>query len=159
MRNRLRNRANIMGRLGSDPDVKTTDSGLAVAKFSVATSEFYTKNGEKVEEVQWHNVVAWRQAAMLVQKFLKKGSEVAIEGKLVYRSWETDSGDKRYATDIVVDEIAFIGGKPQGQEAGEGNEDDEPPFDAEGANVNDAKGAKKTTDTKGAKRTGTKSGK
>lgn len=143
MRNRLRNRANIMGRLGNDPEVKITDGGIAVARFSVATSEFYLKNGEKVEDTQWHNVVAWRQTAILVQKFLKKGSEVAIEGKMVNRSRETDSGEKkRYATDIVVDEIAFIGSKPEEQEEVE--------------ETSSTKGAK---ETKGAKSAGAKSGK
>lgn len=108
----LRNSVQLIGRLGKDPEVKTLDNGNTVATFSIATSDYY-KNaaGEKVEDTQWHNVVAWGKKAELVSSYLKKGNEVAIEGKLIHRNYETNNGEKRYVTEINMNEMVMFGGK------------------------------------------------
>jgi len=108
----LRNSVQLIGRLGKDPEVKTLDNGNMVATFSMATSDYYKNaEGEKVEDTQWHNVVAWGKKAELVSDYLKKGNEVAVEGKLIHRSYETSNGDKRYITEINMNEMVMFGGK------------------------------------------------
>jgi len=110
--NALRNRLKLIGHLGNDPEIKTFDSGKIKAKFSMATSEFYKKeNGEKVTETQWHNIVAWNGTAKIVEKLLKKGNEVAIEGKLTSRSWDDEDGNKKYITEIVANEVLLFKSK------------------------------------------------
>ena len=95
-----------------NPEVKTLDSGRKFAKFSLATNDSYmNSNGDKVEETEWHNVVAWNKTAELVGSFLEKGKEVALEGKLTTRSWDDEKGQKRYITEIVCNEILFLGKK------------------------------------------------
>jgi single-strand DNA-binding protein len=112
--NALRNSVQLMGNLGRAPEVKTLSSGKILANFSVATSEYYTnKDGEKVQETQWHNVVAWGKTAEIAQKLLDKGSEVAIRGKLVYKSYEDKAGNKRIAAEIVADEIQMLNRKKE----------------------------------------------
>jgi single-strand DNA-binding protein len=108
----LRNSVQLIGRLGQDPEVKTLESGKALATFSIATKDNY-KNalGEKVEDTQWHNIVAWGRQAEIAGDYLKKGEEVAIEGKLIHRSYETITGEKRYVTEINMNELLMIGGK------------------------------------------------
>jgi len=111
MRN-LRNSVQLIGRLGKDPEVKTLSNGSMVANFSLATSDYYkNEKGEKVEDTQWHNIVAWGKKAELVSDYLKKGNEVAIEGKLIHKSYETSNGDKRYVTEINMNEMVMFGGK------------------------------------------------
>ncbi len=108
----LKNSVQLIGRLGKDPEVKTLTSGKSLATFTMATSDsYYNGDGEKVEDTQWHNVVAWGQKAEVVSKYLNKGKEVAIEGKLIHRSYETSAGDKRYITEINMNELLMIGGK------------------------------------------------
>ncbi len=108
----LRNSVQLIGRLGKDPEVKTLDNGNTVATFSMATSDYYKNaQGEKVEDTQWHNIVAWGKKAELVSEYLKKGNEVAIEGKLIHRNYETSNGDKRYVTEINMNEMVMFGGK------------------------------------------------
>jgi single-strand DNA-binding protein len=108
--NKLRNSVQLIGRLGMDPDVKTLESGTKFAKFSLATNDNFTNaNGEKVEETEWHNVIAWNKTAELVEAYLKKGKEVALQGKLSTRSWEDESGNKKYMTEIVCNEILMLG--------------------------------------------------
>jgi single-strand DNA-binding protein len=110
--NNLRNSVRLIGRLGQNPDVKKLNSGKAMAKCSIATSEVYRNDaGEKVEETQWHNVIAWGKQAELIEKYLKKGNEIAIEGKLSSRSYTDKEGNKRYTTEIVVNELLMLGGK------------------------------------------------
>lgn len=110
--NNLRNSVRLIGRLGQNPDVKKLNSGKAMAKCSIATSEVYRNDaGEKVEETQWHNVIAWGKQAELIEKYLKKGNEIAIEGKLSSRSYTDKEGIKRYTTEIVVNELLMLGGK------------------------------------------------
>ena len=91
----LRNNVHLIGRLGKDPDVKTLESGKKVANFTIATSENYkNEKGEKVQDTQWHNLVIWDKLADVAGQYLKKGSEIAVAGKLVYRNYETAAGEK-----------------------------------------------------------------
>lgn len=103
----------IMGRLGNDPEFKQLASGSAVTTFNVATSEVWTdKQGQRQEKTEWHKVVAWAKLAEVAAKYLAKGSEVHVQGKLATRSWEDkDTGTKRYATEIVASQIQFVGSK------------------------------------------------
>jgi len=113
------NKVIIMGRLGQDPELQQTASGVAVCKMSIATSEVYTdKNGTKTETTEWHNVVVWQKQAENCAKYLSKGRMVYVEGKLQTRSWDDkQTGQKRYATDIVAQTVQFIdGGKPAQQQ-------------------------------------------
>ena len=103
----MTNKAILIGRVGKDPDVRTVGESK-VANFSVATSEKYKdKNGERQEKTQWHRVTAWRQLAEIIEKYVKKGILVYIEGKIEYREYESE-GVKKYATDIVASEIKML---------------------------------------------------
>src|SRR5690349_11478297 len=104
----LKNSVHLIGHLGKDPEVRTFDSGKKQASFSIATSEtFKNLKGEKVEETQWHNLIVWGKLAEIAGQYLKKGSEVAIEGTLVHRTYET-KGTKKYVTEIVVNELLML---------------------------------------------------
>ena len=108
----LRNKVQLIGHLGNAPDVRTTESGKKLARFSVATNESYTNaQGQKIKETQWHNLVAWGKLAEIVEKYLGKGSEVVIEGKLVNRNYTDQEGNKKYITEIEVNELLMLGGK------------------------------------------------
>jgi single-strand DNA-binding protein len=108
----LRNRVQLIGNLGKQPEIKTTDSGKKLAKFSVATNEIYTNiKGEKVKETQWHNLVAWGKLADIAEKYLNKGTEIAIDGKLITKDYSDKEGNKRYVTEIQVNELLLLGGK------------------------------------------------
>jgi single-strand DNA-binding protein len=110
--NTLKNSVRLMGNLGAAPEVKTIADNKKLAKFSVATNESYkNEKGEKVTETYWHNVVAWGKLAGIVEKYLQKGSEVAIEGKLTNRSYTDKDGVKRYVTEILANEVLMVGGK------------------------------------------------
>lgn len=110
--NSLRNSVRLIGRLGQSPDVKNFTGGKTLAKCSIATTESYkNESGEKVEETQWHNIVAWGKQAQIIEKYVKKGQEVAIEGKLITRTYNDKEGNKRYATEIVVNEVLLLGAK------------------------------------------------
>ena len=110
----LRNTVQLIGRLGKDPEVRTLESGRMMATFSMATSDVYRNaKGEKVEETQWHNIVAWGIKAEVVSKYLKKGREVAVEGRIVYHSYEGNNGDKKYFTQISVNEILMLDKKSE----------------------------------------------
>lgn len=107
--NNLRNRVQLIGNLGQDPEVKTLESGKRVANFTIATrEEFKNAEGQKVSESTWHNIVAWNGLADIVSKYLRKGNEVALEGKLVYRSYEDKNGVTRYVTEIVLNDLALL---------------------------------------------------
>lgn len=109
----LRNRVQLIGNLGKDPEIRNLENGKTVANFSMATSETYRNNGgEKITDTQWHNLVAWGKTAEIIEKYLQKGSEVAVEGKLIHRSYEAKDGQKKYVTEIVVDELLMLRGKP-----------------------------------------------
>ena len=106
----LRNKVQLIGNLGNAPEIITLESGKKLAKFSLATNENYKNaKGEKVTDTQWHNIVAWNKTAEIIEKYLEKGNEVAIEGKLTSRSYETKEGDKRYVTEIVCNELLMLG--------------------------------------------------
>ena len=108
----LRNKVQLIGHLGNDPEIINLESGKKIAKFSIATNESYkNEKGEKVEDTQWHNVVAWNKTAEIAEKYLKKGKEIVIEGKLSSRSYEDKEGVKRYVTEIVVQELLMLGSK------------------------------------------------
>lgn len=108
----LRNNVRLIGHLGQNPDVKDLNGGKKMAKFSLATSESYRDDkGDRISETQWHNLIAWGKTAEIASKFLSKGREVAIEGKLSSRSYTDREGNKRYTTEVVVNEILLIGKK------------------------------------------------
>ena len=105
------NRATILGRVGKDPEVRNLENGTTVANFSIATSESYKdKSGNKVEKVEWHNIVLWKGLADIAAKYVKKGDLIYIEGKITTRSWEKD-GSKHYTTEIVGNEMKMLGGR------------------------------------------------
>ena len=108
--NALKNKVQLIGNLGQDPEIVTLDSGAKLAKFSLATNETYRNGkGEKVTETQWHNIVAWGKTAEIIENFLSKGREVAVEGKLVHRSYETKEGEKRYVSEVRCSEVLMLG--------------------------------------------------
>ncbi len=108
--NALRNKVQLIGHLGANPEVKKLDGGKTIAKFSMATNETYkNQKGEKVEDTQWHNVVAWGKTAELMEQLLAKGKEVMVEGKLTSRSYEDKEGNKRYITEVVAQEFLLLG--------------------------------------------------
>ena len=107
--NALRNSVRLLGHLGDNPKVRKLASGKSVANFSIATNEIYRdSNGEKQSETTWHRLVAWGKQAEIAEKYLKKGSEVTIEGKLTNRSWEDKNGEKQYTTEIVVNSMLIL---------------------------------------------------
>jgi single-strand DNA-binding protein len=112
------NKVIVLGNLGSDPEVRYTPSGKAVANFSLATSEKYTnKDGEKEEKTEWHRIVAWGRLGEICGEYLSKGSQIYIEGRLQTRTWEDRDGNKRYTTEIVAHTMQMLGGAWKGGEA------------------------------------------
>ena len=108
----LRNKVQLIGNLGSNPEIITLESGKKLAKFSIATNETYKNaKGEKITDTQWHNIIAWNKTAEIIEAYLTKGSEIALEGKLTNRSYEDSNGNKRYTTEIVCNELLMLGGK------------------------------------------------
>ena len=111
--NNLVNRVTLIGNLGIDVETRELGNGTKVAKTRIATNESYTKDGNKVEKTEWHNLVAWGKTADLLARLCSKGSKVAVQGKLTNRSWEDKDGQKRYISEIVVDEFYVISGKKE----------------------------------------------
>jgi single-strand DNA-binding protein len=112
----LRNKVQLIGNLGADPEIKTLDSGTKMARFNMATNESYRNSkGEKVTDTQWHQVIAWGKTAELAEKYLFKGTEVAIEGKLVNRVYSTKEGEKKYITEVQLNEMLLLGEKAKQQ--------------------------------------------
>ncbi len=110
--NALKNRVQLIGNLGNAPEVRNTESGKKLVRFSIATSETYRNaKGEKVKETQWHNLIAWGKVAEIAEKYLTKGSEVAIEGKLMNNNYTDKDGNKKYSTEIQVHELLLLGSK------------------------------------------------
>lgn len=108
----LKNKVQLIGNLGNAPEVRTTEAGKKLARFSMATNESYRNaKGEKVTETQWHTLVAWGKVAEIAEKYLAKGSEVAIEGKLISRSYNDKEGNKKYVTEVQVNELLMLGEK------------------------------------------------
>ncbi|MDO3627241.1 single-stranded DNA-binding protein [Mucilaginibacter sp. BT774] len=108
--NTLKNSVRLVGNLGMDPEVKSFDNNRKLAKIAIATNEIYKNDkGEKVTDTQWHNLLLWGAQAKLAEEILKKGDEIAIEGKLASRSYVDKDGNKRYVTEVVVNEFLKIG--------------------------------------------------
>lgn len=104
------NKVILVGNTGKDPEVRHLESGISVASFSLATSETYkNKSGDKVTNTEWHNIVLWRGLAEVAEKYVKKGTQLYIEGKIRTRSWEDKDGNKRYTTEIVGDVMQLLG--------------------------------------------------
>ena len=110
--NTLRNKVQLIGNLGNNPEIITLESGKKLAKFSIATNENYKNaQGEKVTTTEWHNLVAWGKTAEIAENYLEKGKEIAIEGKLTTRSYDDKDGNKRTITEVVVSELLLLGAK------------------------------------------------
>jgi single-strand DNA-binding protein len=104
----MKNRVQLIGHVGQDPEIKQLESGR-VANFTIATNESYTNaKGEKVEQTEWHRVSAWGKTVDIIEQFLKKGSHVAIEGKLTHRNYDDKDGIKRYITEVVANEVVVL---------------------------------------------------
>jgi single-strand DNA-binding protein len=109
------NKVILVGNLGRDPEVRYLEGGTAVANFPLATSETYKdKQGRRVEHTEWHNIVVWRGLAEVAEKYLKKGMQVYVEGKLRTRSWDDKDGNKKYTTEIVADNMTILTRKEEG---------------------------------------------
>jgi len=107
--NNFKNRVNLIGNLGMNPQVREIGNGRKVARFTLATSESYRNNkGDKVTDTQWHNIVAWGSQATFAERYMEKGQQVAVEGKLTHREYKDSKGEKRYITEIVVNEILIL---------------------------------------------------
>lgn len=112
------NKVILVGNLGKDPELRYTAAGTAVATFPLATTERYKdREGQRQEKTEWHNIVAWRQLAEICGKYLHKGKQVYIEGKIQTRSYDDRDGNKRYMTEIVVDQMQMLGTKDDGQQS------------------------------------------
>jgi single-strand DNA-binding protein len=110
--NNLRNKVQLIGHVGQEPEVKTLTSGQVLAKLSLATTDIYkNKAGEKVKETYWHNLVAWGKTANVIKDYVQKGQEIAVEGKLINRFYEDKEGKKHYITEIVVNELLLMGNR------------------------------------------------
>lgn len=107
--NGLKNRIQLIGNLGNDPEIITLESGAKLAKFSLATNETYrNSDGEKVTNTQWHNVTAWNKTAEIIEHYVTKGSEIMVDGKLTYKSYEKE-GERKYITEVICNEILMFG--------------------------------------------------
>lgn len=135
------NKVILIGNVGADPDVKYLEGGVAVARFSLATSEVYNnKNGERVTQTEWHNIVLWRNLAQIAEKYVRKGMMLYVEGRLRTRSWDDPNGVKRYTTEIYGDNFQMLSRKqdngekpqdtsmPQAPDLGGGDDSDDLPF-------------------------------
>jgi single-strand DNA-binding protein len=106
----LKNKVQLIGNVGQEPIITNLENRKKVVRLSLATNENYkNSNGEKQTNTNWHNIVAWGNTAEIIEKYVRKGKEIAIEGKLTSRSYETKDGEKRYVTEVVVNEILLLG--------------------------------------------------
>ncbi|WP_121665920.1 single-stranded DNA-binding protein [Mesonia aquimarina] len=107
--NALKNKVQLIGNLGNDPEIISLKNGKKLAKFSLATNENYkNKEGEKITETQWHNIVAWGKLAEIIENYLSKGNEIVMEGKLASRTFEDKSGEKKWITEVVCQELVMM---------------------------------------------------
>src|SRR4051812_19190265 len=108
--NAMKNRVQLIGNVGNDPEIKNLDGGKKVAHLNIATNDSYKNDkGERVEQTEWHRVVAWGKTAEIIEKYVTKGIQVGLEGKLTNRSYDDKNGEKRYITEVVVSEIMLLG--------------------------------------------------
>ncbi|MGC4041045.1 MAG: single-stranded DNA-binding protein [Flavobacterium sp.] len=106
----MRNKVQLIGHVGQDPEIKTLDGGRKVANITIATNDYYTNDkGEKIEQTEWHRITAWGKVAEIIEKYVEKGREIAIEGKLTHRSYDDKEGNKRYITEVVANDILLLG--------------------------------------------------
>jgi single-strand DNA-binding protein len=126
------NKVILVGNLGKDPEVRTLENGAKVANFTLATSESYkNREGQRVTQTEWHNIVLWRGLAEIAEKYLRKGNQVYIEGKIKTRSWDDKDGVKRYTTEILGDNLTMLGSRRDSDEdAPSPMENDAPDSDA-----------------------------
>jgi len=108
--NALRNKVQLIGHVGQDPEIKNLEGGKKVANLTIATNDSYkNEKGEKVEQTEWHKVVAWGKTAEIIEKYVTKGKEIALEGKLTHRSYDDKNGEKRYITEVVANDVLLLG--------------------------------------------------
>ncbi len=108
--NAMKNKVQLIGHVGQEPEIKTFDGGKKVANITMATNEvYYKENGDKVEKTEWHKVKAWGKVAEIIEKYVVKGKEICIEGKLTYSDYLDKNGEKRYVTEIVANDILLLG--------------------------------------------------
>lgn len=108
--NAMRNKVQLIGHVGQEPEIKSFDGGRKVANITIATNDSYTNDkGEKVEQTEWHRVTAWGKLAEIIEKYVDKGKEIAVEGKLTHRSYDDKDGSKRYITEVVANDILLLG--------------------------------------------------
>ena len=106
----MKNKVQLIGHVGQEPEIKNLEGGKKLANISIATNEvYYRENGDKVEQTQWHRVTAWGKTAEIIEKFVTKGKEIGIEGKLTHRSYDDKEGNKKYVTEIVANEVLLLG--------------------------------------------------
>ena len=133
MASRSVNKVTLIGNLGKDPELRYTSSGVAVATFSMATSESWKDpEGNAQERTQWHNIVAWRKLAEIVGEYLKKGSKIYLEGRLQYRNYDDKNGVKRYVTEIVMDEMVMLDSRGASSSSAPSEAGNVPPEEAGG---------------------------
>ena len=107
--NAMKNRVQLIGNVGNDPEIKTLESGKKFVQLTIATNDYYKNDkGEKIEQTDWHRVTAWGKVAEIIEKYVVKGKEVAIDGKLTHRSYDDKNGEKKYITEVVVNEILLL---------------------------------------------------
>lgn len=108
--NAMKNKVQLIGHVGQEPEIKIFGEGKKVANITLATNDFYTNDkGEKVEQTEWHRITAWGKIADIIEKYVPKGKEIAIEGKLTHRSYDDKDGNKRYVTEVVAHDILLLG--------------------------------------------------
>ncbi len=108
--NAMKNTVQLIGNVGNDPEIKNFDGGRKLANLTIATNDSYKNDkGEKIETTEWHKVVAWGKTADLIEKYVTKGNQIGIEGKLTHRSYDDKNGEKRYITEVVVNEVLLLG--------------------------------------------------
>jgi single-strand DNA-binding protein len=105
----MKNSVQLIGHVGQEPEIKTLETGRKLANITIATNDvYYKENGDKVEKTDWHRVTAWGKTAEIIEKYVTKGKEVAVEGKLTHRSYDDKEGNKRYITEVVINEILLL---------------------------------------------------
>lgn len=108
--NAMKNKVQLIGNVGNDPEIKNFDGGKKLANFTIATNDSYkNEKGEKVDQTEWHKVVAWGKTAEIIEKFVTKGLQIGLEGKLTHRTYEDKNGEKRYITEVLVSEVLLLG--------------------------------------------------
>ena len=126
------NKVILVGNLGKDPEVRHLEGGSSVAHFTLATNDYYKdKSGNRVERTEWHNITAWRGLAEMAEKYLKKGQQIYVEGKLRTRQYQDKDSQTRYITEIVADEISMLGGRPHSDGQGSNGHSNEQTVEAQ----------------------------